>query len=1090
MIMINVVAISALILTLAMYFPVSSYLRDRLVVVEDKRKPRPRNNRNNRNRSKKSKQLRGKQAPAQPEGLSNPQDRSIGLTIFVAVMIAAFLLRIVMAGVYHGHPQDMSCFLAWADMVFNDGFKQFYSTMTEGYPPGYIYILYFIGWLRHLFNIPWDSVTSVILTKMPSILADLGTGYLIYRVASEKFRETGAALLSAVYLFCPAILLDSVLWGQTDSVYVVFVAWMCYMIVKKKLIPAYFLFALSILLKPQAIMFTPVLIYGIIDQVFLEDFHWRKFGIHLGMGLLAILSMVLLVMPYGLSQVISLYMNTVGSFEYASVNAYNFWTFCGLNWIGQDGVKFGLTYQTWGYLFIALTVVAATVVNFRCKKTPAKYFYTSALIMVGVFMFSVRMHERYMYPAIAFLILAYALKPRRDVFVLYCLAALHSFYNVAHVLFLYDASTYDWHSPILFSISLLGMVVAGFMVYVTIRHYGRYQSDETEKRAVQQETIKKKLSSTEKEKKSVIRPSSVLAKMTKWDYLAMGIITVVYAVIAFVHLGNLTAPETEYSVVQQGAVVADFGEEVSLGQVADYLGYQNNPKYYVNYSDDGVNWNTLYGTDNPMDAGSVFCWNYTDLNITARYISITQSSDTGNDSIMELVFTDTEGNVVTPVNAGDYGTLFDEQDLYSTRATSMNGTYFDEIYHGRTAYEMIHKLYCYENTHPPLGKELIALGILIFGMCPFGWRFMGTLFGVLMVPVIYNFSKKFFKETWISIVTAILFTFDFMHFVQTRISTIDVYVTLFIMLSYFFMYCYTRLSFFDTKLSKTLIPLGLCGLAMGLSWASKWTGIYSSAGLAIIFFAQMIQRFREYIYAAGNPEGATGEIEHAYVVKTFHKKLIITLLACCVFFIVVPACIYLLSYIPFNDGTDRTFLQKVIEAQKTMFNYHSALDATHPYGSKWYQWPIMYRPIWYYSGVVSDTVREGISAFGNPLVWWAGIPAFAFMLYRIFGRRDRKAAFLCVGYLSQYAPWFVVTRVVFIYHYFPSVPFVTVMLGYSMYLIVQKFPKTKKAMYVYAALAVGLFFMFYPVLSGTPTTIHYAETYLKWFDNWVLLQTW
>jgi dolichyl-phosphate-mannose--protein O-mannosyl transferase len=45
-------------------------------------------------------------------------------------------------------------------------------------------------------------------------------------------------------------------------------------------------------------------------------------------------------------------------------------------------------------------------------------------------------------------------------------------------------------------------------------------------------------------------------------------------------------------------------------------------------------------------------------------------------------------------------------------------------------------------------------------------------------------------------------------------------------------------------------------------------------------------------------------------------------------------------------------------------------------------------------------------------------------------------------------------------------------------------------MFVYAALAVGLFAMFYPVLSGTPTTIQYAEKYLKWFDSWVLLQTW
>lgn len=1086
--MINFVAIVGAILMFAMYFPISSYLRNRVAVVQQnnvdqRRRNNKKGKRNNRNISRGSSK--------KTVVLSNPKDRAIGLTVFTAIMIAAFLLRVVIGGLYHGHEADMSCFISWADSVFNDGFHKFYESMTEGYPPGYIYILYVIGWLRHIFSIPWDSALSDILTKMPNILTDLGMGFLIYKVACEKFRETGAALLAAVYLFCPAILLDSVVWGQTDSIYVVFIAWMFYLIAKKKLIPSYFLFALAILLKPQAMMFAPVLIYGIIDHVFLEDFNWKKFGINLGSGLLAILCMVIAVLPFGLQRVISLYTNTVGSFEYASVNAYNFWTLCGKNWIPQDTVGFGLKYQTWGTIFILLVIAAATIVSFRCKKTPAKYPYTGAILIIGIFMFSVRMHERYMYPAMAFLLLAYVMRPRRDVFALFCLSAMHFYYNVAHVLFKYDAQNYDWHSPILFSIALLGMVVVGFMVFTTIRNYLSYQTEKEEQEIMKKETLTAKIKEENPEKeKSIIRPSAKLARMGRNDYIALGIITLIYAIVAFVHLGSLKAPQTEYSVVKQGTVVADFGQDVNIGKMADYLGYQNNPKYLIDYSSDGTNWNPFRGSDNPWDAGSVFCWNYLDMNITARYIRISPNADNGNDSIMELVFTDTSGNVITPVNAGDYATLFDEQDLYSPRATNLNGTYFDEIYHGRTAYEMIHKLYCYENTHPPLGKEIMAIGILIFGMCPFGWRFMGTLFGVLMLPIMYNFSKKFFKETWISTLTTILFAFDFMHFVQTRIATIDVFVTLFIMLSYFFMYCYTRLSFFDTKLSKTLIPLGLCGFTMGLSWASKWTGIYSAIGLAIIFFAQMVHRFREYIYATKHPEGQSGEISHEYVINNFHKKLITTLLFCCVFFILVPAVIYILSYIPFNDGTDRGLITRVIEAQKTMYNYHSHLDATHPYGSKWYQWPIMYRPIWYYSGVVSDTVREGISAFGNPLVWWAGIPAFIFMLYRIIFKKDRKAAFLSVGYLSQYAPWFKVTRVVFIYHYFPSVPFITVMLGYTMYLIVQKFPKAKKWTYVYAALAVGLFIMFYPVLSGTPTTIHYVKTYLKWFENWVLLQTW
>lgn len=98
----------------------------------------------------------------------------------------------------------------------------------------------------------------------------------------------------------------------------------------------------------------------------------------------------------------------------------------------------------------------------------------------------------------------------------------------------------------------------------------------------------------------------------------------------------------------------------------------------------------------------------------------------------------------------------------------------------------------------------------------------------------------------------------------------------------------------------------------------------------------------------------------------------------------------------------------------------------------------------------------------------------------------KKAAFLTLGYMSQYAPWLLVTRTVFIYHYFPSVPFITVMLGYSFYNIVRYKPKMKKFVYVYVAVAIGLFALFYPVLSGYPITVDFANKFLKWFSTWVL----
>lgn len=607
-----------------------------------------------------------------------------------------------------------------------------------------------------------------------------------------------------------------------------------------------------------------------------------------------------------------------------------------------------------------------------------------------------------------------------------------------------------------------------------------------------------------KVKRSPIVPSAAAVKMTWKDFIILSVIIAVYAVVAFTQLGNMHAPQTEYSVVEQGEILLDLGETKNIAKIWSYLGHQNNPKYYLYYAADGdQDWTPLFydvlnedGSINDSycwDAGAVFQWNSCDLNIAARFLWIATSVNNYNDSIMELVLTDAEGNVLEPVNAGEFEALFDEQGEFEGRSSAMNGMYFDEVYHGRTAYEMIHGLYCYENTHPPLGKELIALGVLLFGMNPFGWRFMGTLFGVLMVPIIYVFAKKLFKETWISTVATLLFTFDFMHFTQTRIATIDVFVTLFIMLSYYFMFCYMQKSFYDTGLSKTFVSLGLCGVAMGCSWACKWTGIYSAAGLCILFFAQMLRRYREYRYAVLNPGGSTQGISHWYISQNFGLMFRKTIAFCCVFFVVVPVAIYLLSYIPFVDGSERGFLEKVIAAQKTMYNYHSNLEDTHPYSSTWYQWPIMYRPIWYYSSVLGE-LREGISAFGNPLVWWAGIPATVYMLYLAIRKKDRNAAFLLIGYLSQYLPWFLVKRTAFIYHYFPSVPFVTMMVAYSMYQFVNQrrgnAKKARIAIYCYVALVIGLFVMFYSVLSGMAISSEYAVKYLKWFETWVLLDTW
>ena len=99
-----------------------------------------------------------------------------------------------------------------------------------------------------------------------------------------------------------------------------------------------------------------------------------------------------------------------------------------------------------------------------------------------------------------------------------------------------------------------------------------------------------------------------------------------------------------------------------------------------------------------------------------------------------------------PVTGG--GALFDEQTAVPDTISQLNSMYFDEIYHGRTGYEQLHKMPVYETTHPPLGKDLIMVGIALFGMTAFGWRFAGTLFGVLLVPLAWCFVRRLTRKPW------------------------------------------------------------------------------------------------------------------------------------------------------------------------------------------------------------------------------------------------------------------------------------------------------------------------------------------------------
>ena len=49
--------------------------------------------------------------------------------------------------------------------------------------------------------------------------------------------------------------------------------------------------------------------------------------------------------------------------------------------------------------------------------------------------------------------------------------------------------------------------------------------------------------------------------------------------------------------------------------------------------------------------------------------------------------------------------------------------------------------------HPEVGKWMIALGERMFGMNPFGWRFMTALLGTLSVLMLCRIGRRMSRST-------------------------------------------------------------------------------------------------------------------------------------------------------------------------------------------------------------------------------------------------------------------------------------------------------------------------------------------------------
>ncbi len=610
----------------------------------------------------------------------------------------------------------------------------------------------------------------------------------------------------------------------------------------------------------------------------------------------------------------------------------------------------------------------------------------------------------------------------------------------------------------IFSVCLMGMAV----VTALVRALGAPgQSDTAAEPAIQD------VSDGGREQSAAVLTQTYAAansRLTARDFFCMAAFTLIFGICIFYRLGSLHTPETFETIkvgeVGENEIVLQFDGEQPISGISVYLGYKG--KREISFSVYDRSTDTWEIVKSRYSVESAFCWNDVEIDRTVSSLGMVLMEDKAQ--IMEIVCLNDAGEPVLPVNAADYPQLFDEQELFIREPTYYDETMFDEVYHGRTAYEFLHGLSIYENTHPPLGKSIISIGIALFGMNPFGWRFMCALFGTLLIPLMYLFARKIFCRTDIACLSAVLLGTAFMNTTLSRIATIDILVAFFSMLMFFGMYGYIQALSENKPMWQQRLWLLSGGISMGLAVAIKWTGVYAAAGIAVLFFWFLL----EYI------GGIKGIKEHrSFLVKTG--------LWCVLCFIVIPFGIYTLSYLPFVKAyPDKGLFGHMIANAALMLSYHSSCVFDHPYSSEWYQWLYGSKPLADSRVYFADGTVSVVMTFLNPLLAVGGLIALLHQFYLWKRKHCRRALFLIIAYASMLLPWLFVHRTVFVYQYFISSLILVPMIGNS----VSVSRHRKRNILVLSGIGIALYVLYYPVLTGQSIRVDFVNQVLEVLADW------
>ncbi|MBA3348944.1 MAG: phospholipid carrier-dependent glycosyltransferase [Actinobacteria bacterium] len=416
------------------------------------------------------------------------------------------------------------------------------------------------------------------------------------------------------------------------------------------------------------------------------------------------------------------------------------------------------------------------------------------------------------------------------------------------------------------------------------------------------------------------------------------------------------------------------------------------------------------------------------------------------------------------------------------------GRIFDERYYAKDAclYANGSAKLCGSATeittvHPPLGKWLLAAGIRAFGYNALGWRIAAVAAGAATIALLYLLARELLGSTIGATCAAGLLAIDPLHFVQSRVAMLDIFVPLFGLIAF---YCLLL----DRKRLLRAGPgahrpsldgswRAVAGATAGAATASKWSGAFVVVALVALTVVWEV--------AARRADGKARPARRALAEEGASILL---------WLVVTPVVVYAITYAGVLDGSWRvapwsegSWMRAFIERQIYMLDFHLGLDKMHSYESPAWSWVLIKRSVSYYFGHAANGDFREIVAIGNPLVWWPSLLALLYVGVRWVRRHSLGGpeGFILAGFLLTYGPWLVLASgrsAVFLFYLLPVLPFMFLGLAYVMAQLARSIVG-RGAVALFAAGCVLSFAFYYPLLAAKPLPIEQWTRRIWIFDN-------